>query len=296
MPTPSNLKGALLGLLAMGLFACADMTIKFLGGGYHPFQIIFFAGLMTVPFLAGMAMADPAAASLRPVKPKPMAVRTIAVVLSGMFGTYAFTVLPLAQAYAIFFTMPILITLMSAMVLGEKIDLPRGIASVVGLIGVVIALDPGAANLQWGHAAALVGAVFGAVNYVVIRMSGGVERSVVMLLYPIMAQLMVAALVLPFVYLPMPMFDLGLTAMMAAVTFAGYLVVFAAYRRAPGIVVAPMQYSQIIWAAILGAILFDEVMTLRTVFGVALIILAGLVIVLRQDRAPFTAPKAQRTR
>lgn len=296
MPTPSNLKGALLGLLAMGLFACADMTIKFLGGGYHPFQIIFFAGLMTVPFLAGMAMADPAAASLRPVKPKPMAVRTIAVVLSGMFGTYAFTVLPLAQAYAIFFTMPILITLMSAMVLGEKIDLPRGIASVVGLIGVVIALDPGAANLQWGHAAALVGAVFGAVNYVVIRMSGGVERSVVMLLYPIMAQLMVAALVLPFVYLPMPMFDLGLTAMMAAVTFAGYLVVFAAYRRAPGIVVAPMQYSQIIWAAILGAILFDEVMTLRTVFGVALIILAGLVIVLRQDRAPFTAPKAQRPR
>ena len=289
MPTPSNLKGALLGLLAMGLFACADITIKFLGGGYHPLQIIFFASLMTIPFLAGMAMADPAAASLRPVKPMPMAVRTASVVIGGMFGTYAFTALPLAQAYAIFFTMPILITLMSAVVLGEKIDLPRGLASVLGLVGVIVALDPGAATLQWGHAAALVGALFGAVNYVVIRMSGGVERSVVMLLYPIMAQMVVAALALPFVYLPMPMFDLGLTTMMAAVTFAGYLVVFAAYRRAPGIVVAPMQYSQIIWAAILGAILFDEVMTLRTAFGVALIILAGLVIVLRQDRAPLTA-------
>jgi len=268
----------------MALFACADITIKFLGAGYNPFQIIFFAGLMSIPMVTAMAMADPSPTALRPVRPGLMALRCVVVVLNGIFGTYAFATLPLAQCYAIFFTMPIFITLLSALLLGERIDLLRGIAVLVGLAGVVVALDPEGASLQWGHAAALAEAVVGAGNYVIIRMSGGVERSVVMILYPIMAQLLVAAAVLPWVYVAMPFFDLALTAVMAAAGFAGYLLIIAAYRRAPGIVVAPMQYSQILWAAVLGALLFDEAMTMRTWAGVALIVVAGVVIVARQDK------------
>lgn len=282
---PSNLKGAGLGLLGMGLFACADVTIKALGAGYDPFQIIFFACLMSVPLLAGMAMADPDAGSLRPVKPGLMALRSVVVVLNGIAGTYAFSTLPLAQCYAIFFTMPIFITLLSAVLLGERIDLLRGLAVAAGLVGVVVALDPEGASLTWAHGVALAGAVCGAANYVIIRVSGGVERTVVMILYPTMVQMVVAAVVLPFVYLPMPFPDLALTAVMALAGFAGYLAVIAAYRAAPGIVVAPMQYSQILWAAVLGALLFDEVTTLRTVVGVVVIIAAGVVIVTRQDKA-----------
>jgi len=281
MPKPSNLIGALLGLSAMGLFAVADITIKFLGSGYNPFQIIFFAGLMSVPLVAGLAMADPTAAAMRPVRPRLMALRCLVVLVNGIFGTYAFANLPLAQCYAIFFAMPIFITLLSALVLGERIDLLRGVAVVVGLAGVVVALDPGRATLQWGHAAALAGAVVGALNYVIIRMTGGQERSVVMILYPLMVQLVVAAVVLPLVYVPMPLFDLMLTAAMAAASFAGYLLIIAAYRRAPGIVVAPMQYSQIIWAAILGALLFDEWVGPRVIVGTVLIIAAGIAVVAR---------------
>ncbi|WP_309663709.1 DMT family transporter [Tabrizicola sp.] len=285
MPKQSNLIGALLGLLAMGLFAASDITIKALGSSYNPFQIIFFAGLMSVPLIAGLAMADPTAAPLRPVQPRLMALRCIVVLVNGIFGTYAFATLPLAQAYAIFFTMPIFVTFLSAVLLGERIDLPRGMAVLAGLVGVIVALDPGRATLQWGHAAALAGAVVGAGNYVIIRVSGTQERTVVMILYPLMLQLLVAALVLPFVYTPMPFGDLALTALMATVSFAGYLAIISAYRRAPGIVVAPMQYSQIIWAAIFGALLFDEAMSAQTILGVAVIILAGIVIVARQDKA-----------
>lgn len=282
---PSNLRGALLGLAAMGLFACSDVTIKFLGGGYDAFQILFFAGIMSVPLVAGMAMADPAAAPLRPRQPKWMALRAVVVLLNGIAGTYAFASLPLAQCYAIFFTMPIFITLLAVPVLGEKIDLVRGIAVLVGLAGVVVALDPGAATLQWGHAAALSGAVLGAMNYVILRKTGTQERKVVMVLYPLMLQLLVAGLVLPLVYQPMPFNDLALTGFMATVSFAGYLLIIAAYRAAPAIVVAPMQYSQIIWAGVFGALLFDEVMGLRTLIGTVVIIGAGIAIVARQDKA-----------
>jgi S-adenosylmethionine uptake transporter len=285
MAKPSNLNGALLSLLGMCLFAISDITIRFLGDGYDTFQIIFFAGLMSVPLIAGFAMADPTPGPLRPVLPKLMALRCAIVVVNGIFGTYAFANLPLAQAYAIFFTMPIFITLLSALVLGEKIDLWRGTAVVVGLAGVLVALDPGRATLEWAHAAALVGAVMGAANYVIIRKTGGAERTVVMILYPLMVQLVVAAMVLPFVYTPMPFHDLALTAVMATAAFAGYFAIIAAYRRAPGIVVAPMQYSQIIWAAIFGALLFDEKMSGQTVLGVAIIIVAGIVIVSRQNKA-----------
>ena len=281
----SNLKGAALGLSAMALFACADVTIKFLGTGYSPFQIIFFSCLMLVPLLAAMAMADPVPGSLRPLQPKLMALRCAVVVVNGVLTTYAFASLPLAQCYAIFFTMPIFITLLSAVALRERIDLLRGGAVLVGLLGVVVALDPDGAALQWGHAAALLGALFGAANYVMIRKSGGQERTVVMILYPIMAQLLVAAVVLPLVFVPMPGRDLALTGFMAVASFGGYLLIIAAYRRAPGIVVAPMQYSQILWAAILGALLFGESMSVRTIFGVALIMASGVVIVARQDRA-----------
>ncbi len=285
MTESSNLNGALLGLLGMGLFAVSDITIRFLGDGYDTFQIIFFAGLMSVPLIAGFAMADPSPSPLRPVLPRLMALRCVVVVVNGIFGTYAFANLPLAQAYAIFFTMPIFITLLSALFLGEKIDLWRGMAVVVGLAGVLVALDPGRATLEWAHAAALAGAVVGAGNYVIIRKTGGAERTVVMILYPLMVQLVVAALVLPFVYTPMPFRDLALTAIMATAAFAGYFAIIAAYRRAPGIVVAPMQYSQIIWAAIFGALLFDEKMSAQTLLGVAIIIVAGIVIVSRQDKA-----------
>jgi S-adenosylmethionine uptake transporter len=212
-------------------------------------------------------------------------VRCLVVVVNGVAGTYAFANLPLAQSYAIFFTMPIFIAVLSALTLGERIDLLRGIAVVVGLAGVIVALDPGSATLEWAHGAALVGAILGAGNYVIIRKTGGQERTLVMILYPLLLQLGTAAMVLPFVYQPMTLRDLGLTGVMAAAAFMGYFAIIAAYRRAPGIVVAPMQFSQIIWAAIFGALLFGEAMSVQTLSGTAVIIASGIVIVWRQDKS-----------
>ena len=283
-PQQSNLHGALTGLAAMALFACSDVTIKFLGADYNAFQIIFFAGLMTFPWIAGFTIADKAPENLRPRRPRLMALRCVIVLINGILGTYAFASLPLAQCYAIVFTMPIFIALLSVPVMSERIDLFRGVAVLAGLAGVIVALDPSTGSLTWGHAAALGSAIFGAGNYVIIRKTGTAERAVALILYPLILQMIVAAFALPMVYQPMPFRDLALTALMATTSFGGYLLIIAAYRRAPGIVVAPMQYSQIIWAAIFGAILFDEHLTGRTVVGTLVIILAGITIVAKQDR------------
>jgi len=280
----TNLSGALLALAAFGMFAAVDMSIKFLGTGHNPFQIIFFVTLMTCPVALVYAMADGAEQSLRPRRADLTALRCVGVVINGVLGTYAFSVLPLAQCYAVFFTMPLFIALLAVPILEEKIDLIRGGAVLAGLIGVIIALEPGRAEPQWGHLAAMGAAIVGAANYLIIRMTGGVERAIVLQVYPLLAQLLVAAAVLPFIYVPMPAADLGLTALMGLAGFLGYLLIIAAYRHAPTIVVAPMQYSQILWAAIFGALFFGETMTRQAILGTAMIIAAGIVIVARQDR------------
>ncbi len=285
MTRPQNpLAGALLGLGAFGLYAAYDISVKFLGGGYSAFQIIFFAGLMALPMLMIFAVIDPDQGSLRPVQPGLLAFRVVIVVFNGIIGPYAFANLPLAQCYAIFFTMPIFIALLAVPILSEKIDLVRGIAVVTGLVGVFIALDPSAEPLQIAHLAAIAGAMSGALNYVLLRKTGGTERTLVLMLYPMLAQLLVLCAIVPFVYVPMSLADLSITAFMGAVLVAGSVMIIGAYRRARAIIVAPMQYSQIIWGTLMGLVLFDERLTWTTTVGTALIILAGVVIVARQEQ------------
>lgn len=288
MTHTSALRGALLGLGAMAVFAANDNIIKFLGM-YNPFQIMFFSGIALAPILLGKMALDGEAANFRPRMPKWMAIRCGVNLVNSVFVVYAFGNLPLAQAYAIFFTMPLMITLLAAWTLGEPVSLWRGVAVLAGFVGVVIALQPGEIPLTWVHLAAMLGAVTAAINYVILRKTAGVERAVVNIIYPMLTQLGAAALVLPFVYTPMPLAHLGLTGAMALCGFFGSLMIIAAYRAAPAIIVAPMQYSQILWAALTAALIFDEQISLTTWAGLGVIIAAGMYI-LNSSRATAQQP------
>jgi S-adenosylmethionine uptake transporter len=279
---PPSLKGALLGLVGFGLFSVADATIKHLGGTYHPVQIVAFAGLFTLPLIALMWLRQPV--SLRPVHPWLMALRTLALIGNGLLVTYAFTALPLAQAYAIFFTLPLMLSLIAWPLLGDRVDALGGIAVLLGLIGVIVALNPGKVEFTLAHLAAIFGTVLAAVHYLIIRKTGAAEAMVPMMLYPVLGQTVSAFLVLPGRYVPMPIADLATVAAITLTGFTGTLLMIAAYRIAPPIVVAPMQYSQIAWAAILGALFFAEPMTATVAIGMAIIAGAGVIVVSRQDR------------
>jgi len=295
MALPSTLSGAGLGLVAFGAYSAYDVSAKLLGGAYHPLQIIAAASLMTMPLLLIYALLDRGSGTLRPVRPGLMALRAAGTILNFVTGVTAFTLIPLAEAYVIFFTMPLFISLLAIPVLGERFGPVRGAAVILGLVGVVIALDPTATDLGLGHALALGGSLIGAMNYVIIRKTGAVERTAVMLIWPQLTLLLVVAPTMPLVYRPMPVEHLGVAALMAAVLMLGMTAIIGAYRRAPAIVVAPMQYSQIAWAAIFGALLFGEAMTLRSMIGMVLIAAAGVIVVARQDRPKVVAVLPEKT-
>ncbi len=280
-----NAKGALLALLAFGIFSSHDVIVKILGGAYAPFQIVFFSVLLSFPLAMIMLMRDSTPGTLVPKHPWWLALRTAAAVVTGVSVFYAFSVLPLTQVYAIIFATPLLITILAIPVLGEKVRLRRWMAVLVGLAGVLVVLRPGSTDLTLGHLAALVGAVGGAVASIVVRKIGAEERTAVMLLYPMMANFILMACALPFVYEPMPIDDLGLLAVIAIFAWIAGRLVIAAYQAGEAAIIAPMQYSQIIWASLFGYIFFGETIDQATAIGAGIIIASGMYIVLRESRS-----------
>ena len=284
MPTPiSNTRGALLALTAFGLYATHDVVVKFLGSTYSPIQIIFFGGMFGFPLLAILLMSDKTDGHLRPRHPWWLALRSVAGVATAVAGFYAFSVLPMAQTYAILFAQPLLITVLAIPMLGEKVGLRRGLAVVVGMIGVMIVLRPGGGDgLTWGHLAALSAGLTGALASIIVRKIGQEERSVVLMVYPMMVSFLAMAVAMPFVYKPMPVGHLGLLALFATLGFVATMILIAAYKAGEAVIVAPMQYSQIIWAAVFGAAFFNEYADQWTVVGTSVIIASGVYIVLRE--------------
>ena len=130
-----TLRGALLSLAAFGLYATHDVVVKTLGAHYTSFQIIFFSGLLSFPLVSILLMSDRTDGNLVPRHPWWSLLRSVTGVATGAMGFYAFSVLPMAQCYAILFAMPLLITLLSIPMLGEKVGMRRGLAVMVGLAG-----------------------------------------------------------------------------------------------------------------------------------------------------------------
>jgi drug/metabolite transporter (DMT)-like permease len=171
---------------------------------------------------------------------------------------------------------------MSIPLLGEKVGLHRAAPILVGLAGVIVVVQPGSAELTLGHLAASLAALGAALQSVISRKVGGEERPVVMMLFPLLAIFVTMGSSLAFVYEPMALNDLLGMAGIALLGFVATFCLVAAYRRGEAAIVAPMQYSQIIWATIYGSLLFNEHVTTPVLIGSSLVIASGLYIVARE--------------
>jgi len=167
---------------------------------------------------------------------------------------------------------------------------------IVGLVGVMIVLRPGQADLSSGHLAALVAAFTGALSAISVRKVGADERPVVMLIYPMVGNFFVMGVALIFVYKPMPIEHLGLLAIIAVLGLIGSVLSILSYRMAEAVIVAPMQYSQIVWATVYSYLLFDEGLEGWTLVGAGIVILSGIYIVLRETRADTSTRPVLETR
>ncbi|WP_223477121.1 DMT family transporter [Oricola indica] len=280
----SPARGLGFAFLAFALFATHDAIIKALGQDYSIFQIIFFAMLFAFVPLAVMVLADQSTGNFRPRHPWLVLARAVLSLTAMSCAFYAFVELPLAEVYALLFATPLLITALSVPLLGETVRARRWAAVVVGLIGVLIVLRPGMTEFSPGHLAALCSACAAATATIIVRKIGGEERSAVLILYPMLASMIVMGAALPWTYVPIELPSLGLMATVGLLSVIAQLCSITAYRFAPAAVVAPMQYSQILWATLYGVVFFAEKPDTMVAIGASIIIGSGIFIVWRESR------------
>ncbi len=285
----TTLRGLGFAFLGFAVFASHDVLIKVLGGTYSVLQIIFFATLFSFVPMAVTILTDRATGNFLPRHPWLILLRSALMITGMSCAFYAFSVLPLAEVYSLLFSFPLIVTVLSIPILGEVVRAQRWAAVGVGLIGVLIVLRPGATDITLGHLAALMAAFCSAFASVLVRKIGNEERSAVLILYPMLLAIAVMSLAQPVVYLPPSLPHLAMMALVGVFSVIAQHLIILAYRAAPAGVVAPSQYSQIIWATLFGMIFFGENPDGWVALGAGIIIASGVFVVWRESRANTSA-------
>jgi drug/metabolite transporter (DMT)-like permease len=274
--------------LAIFLLSVMDAMIKWLSDGYPTSQIIFFRttfGLLPLVF-AMRAEGGIAALATRRL-PIHIARGLIGVAASFTFF-YAFKVMPLADAYAIAFASPLFITLLSVPMLGEHVGVRRWTAVAVGFLGVMVMLRPGATDLAGflsvGALAALAGTFFYAVSVLMIRVMSRTETNAAIILYSSSLGILASGLVMIPDFVAPPSSDLALLIATGVLGGCGTLAMTQAFRIAPAAVIAPFEYTAMVWAVVLGYWLWGDLPDAFIIAGSAIVVASGLYIFRRETR------------
>jgi S-adenosylmethionine uptake transporter len=279
------LKGVLLGFACYAAYAISDAFVKSLHGSLPAYEAVFLGamlGLLALPFIRrpGDRLRDVAIAR----RPGLWWVRAVTGAICNISAVTAFTLLPMAEVFALIFLMPIFVTLLSVLFLKEHVGWRRWTAVFTGFAGVLVVLRPGFRELGLGHAAAITCGLSGAISVVALRMAGPHEKRISLYGAGVIGPLMIAGvLMLPHFRWPDGHEWLLLAGYGLLAGLAGVLLMFATLL-APANRVAPTQYSQMVWAIGFGYWLFGDGLDWPMLIGIALILGAGLFTLVREER------------
>lgn len=285
----SPLRGILLSLGAIALFSIMGALIK-AADRIPAGEAVFFRSIWAMPVIAiWLWSRGDLAEGLRTANWRSHAVRGIAGTGAMGLGFVGLRLLPFPEVTAIRFVTPILIVVFAVLILGERIRLVRITAVIVGLIGVLIVMWPrlsfDAGDMALiGALVTLASAMLAAMAQIFIKSMTGTEKTSAIVFYFSLTSTSLALLTLPFGWV-VPVGDEWVFLVGAGLVGGiGQIMLTAGYRYADAGVLAPFTYTSMIWAMLIGYFVFAEVPTLPMLFGSALVIAAGVVIVLRERR------------
>ena len=304
--------GALWALLASLIFSVNDTLIKFLSDGYALHQIVFTRSLTGVLLL--MIVIIPLSGGYGALRTQRLGlhlVRALFVVAANLFFYMALADLPLAIVVAIFFIAPFLITIFSVIFLGETVGKWRWLAVVVGLIGVLLIVRPGTDAFTLTSILPALAALCYASFHILTRKIGQTETLMSLTFYVPLVFLVVTTVIgltlgqggfagdghrsvefLLRAWQWPSWADLSLMVFIGIGVTVGGAAISQAYRVAEAALVAPFEYTSLVYATILGYLLFAEWPDLYEWFGMSLVLISGLVTVWRErvNARPRVAP------
>lgn len=281
-------------LCAALVFTCMASLIKSLGSDYSTAQIVFFRSLPALIPLLFYLPSQGGWSALRTRRPGLQAVRTIAGLASMFCGFYAIAYMTLADYVAISFTAPLFGTLLSIPLLGERVGYQRLAACLVGFSGILIMVGPTGTGIDLPAGLAIASAFLYGVVMVAMRRLGGVDNSAATVFYFTFASACVGGVIMTFDWVAPSPRDLMLLIAVGILGGIGQIFMTQAFRLAPPSVVAPFDYTAMVWALLIGWLAFGSLPTLQSMLGAVVICASGLFILYRETiRGVRKAPVKQ---
>ncbi|WP_136636229.1 DMT family transporter [Pseudooceanicola onchidii] len=300
------LRGIAYKLTAVMCFIVMQALVKWVSTDIPAGEAVFFRSLLALPIIiVWLAMRGDLRTGLRVANPMSHVWRGFigTIAMGSMFAGLAF--LPLPEVTALTYAMPLLVVIFAAMFLDERVGVFRLGAVALGLFGVLIILAPRLTALEGdtvktmeaiGAMIVLFGAVCGALAQIFIRKMVQTEEVSAIVFWFSCTSTLMALLTIPFGWAmptPMQFAALILTGLVGGI---GQIFLTSSYRYADASLVAPFDYASMLFAILIGYFIFAEVPTLQMLLGAALIILAGIAIILRERHLGIRREKARQAK
>ncbi len=280
-----RLRGIALMAAAFVFFAGLDSCAKYLSQGMDSTQIVWarFAG----HFVLAAIVLLPArgVAVMRTQMPWTQLGRGVLILLATLFNFLALRWLQLAETAAIFFLIPLLVAALSVPLLGERVGARRWAAIIVGFLGVLVIVRPGLGVMHWAVVFSLMNAAAVALYQIQTRKVAGYESAETSILLTPILGIVVLAPLLPFVWVtPETVGQWAALLAMGVAGGVGHWLLIAAHKYAPASLLAPFNYTYIVWMTGAGFLFFGDLPDLFTVLGAGIVVASGLYVFHRERK------------
>ena len=272
------LRGIAFSLAGYFLFSLQDATIKWLASGFTSPQILLMRSLVVVPFclvLFGPGVAPRALVS--PIRFQ-LLLRSVVIVIAWAFYYTAARYLQLAELVTIYFSSPLLVASLAPIILKERVTWSRWASVCIGFAGVIVAVRPTHLHQPVPILLALAAAALWAYTSILIRQVVAAASTPVVMFVSNLTILVLCGALMPWLWQPPSWSQVGLMLMVGCFGMGGQFMSTEAIRLAPASVVAPISFSSLVWAFLLGFAIWGDVPDLAVFAGAGLILLSGAVV------------------
>jgi len=282
MHSDNNIRGIALMALGFFFFSASDAIAKLLTESFHPIQIVWFR--MSALFLGVLVMIGfKGVKILHSEKPVLQVTRGIVAVGSAVCFIYSVRYVPLADAVAVTFVAPFIVTILGATLLGEPVGIRRWLAVLAGFIGMLVVIRPGMGVFHPAIMLVVVAATFFAIRQLLSRWLSGVDPIETTVAYTSIVAFSLTSLAIPFVW-ETPDDTKTLLLIIALTVFAafGEILIIRALDIAQSVVLAPVHYSLILWSTFYGYVVFSDLPDRWTLVGCSIIVASGFYTIYRE--------------
>lgn len=275
---------AALFLFAMFCFISMDAVAKYLTDTINVLMIVwgrYAAQVLLLAILFGPSMAR----RLKTQHPRLQVARSLLLLGATFFFFISLESLDISEATALFFVAPLMVVALAGPLLGERIGPWRWSAVAIGFFGMLLIQQPGTEAFQWASLFPLAASACYAVQQIATRKVSAGDAPTTTLIFTALAGWAVISLIIPFFWDTPDWRQLLAMLAMGALGGIGHFAMILALTRAPASALAPFDYSSLIWAALIGVVVFGETLPPMTLIGAAIIAGAGLFIMWRERRS-----------